>query len=335
MARTRVFVSSTYYDLKQVRNDLEIFIKSMGYEPILFEKGNIVYGKDKKLETYCYKEIDNTDIMICVIGGKYGSESELGGSITQNEIKTALEQGKQLYVFIDKNVLSEYRTWTLNKNIVGIKYSYVDNPLIYDFIDKVYKLPNNNQIMGFENSIDITIYLKEQWSGLFQRFLKEDSKKEETNLARQLKEQISVLDTLVSYLKTDSIDKGKTIENFMYFNNKLLFALKEKLNIKYNFFIKNFSELESLIFSYGFKDIFGNNFPVILSNEDFDIEDWEKGYFYWLNDNGETLKISQRLFDYKTQKLKTDIDDYFVDEDVILIESKPDPPIDDDDEFPF
>jgi hypothetical protein len=54
MARPRVFISSTFYDLKQVRSELERFVKEMGYEPVLNERGHIAYGKDEPLEEYWY-----------------------------------------------------------------------------------------------------------------------------------------------------------------------------------------------------------------------------------------------------------------------------------------
>ena len=50
MARPRVFVSSTFYDLKYIRQDLEYFIKEMGYDPILNERGTIAYGSAERLE---------------------------------------------------------------------------------------------------------------------------------------------------------------------------------------------------------------------------------------------------------------------------------------------
>lgn len=73
MAKPRVFVSSTFYDLKQVRADLERFIKELGYESILNERGNIAYGSIERLEEYCYKEVALCDIVIAIIGGRLGS----------------------------------------------------------------------------------------------------------------------------------------------------------------------------------------------------------------------------------------------------------------------
>lgn len=49
MAKPRVFISSTFYDLRQVRQDLDQFIMSLGYEPIRNEEGDIPYGKDAEL----------------------------------------------------------------------------------------------------------------------------------------------------------------------------------------------------------------------------------------------------------------------------------------------
>jgi hypothetical protein len=41
MARPRIFISSTYYDLKYIRASLDLFIESLGFEPVLSEKGDI------------------------------------------------------------------------------------------------------------------------------------------------------------------------------------------------------------------------------------------------------------------------------------------------------
>lgn len=76
MARPRIFVSSTFYDLRQVRIDLERFITSIGYEVVMNERGNIPYGSTERLEQYCYREIQSVDILVSIIGGRYGNESQ-------------------------------------------------------------------------------------------------------------------------------------------------------------------------------------------------------------------------------------------------------------------
>ena len=100
MARPRVFISSTYYDLKNVRADLDRFVRELGYDPVLNERGQIPYGTDERLEEYCYKEVELCDVLVSVIGGRYGStSSEDPYSISQKELKTALSLGKPVFIF--------------------------------------------------------------------------------------------------------------------------------------------------------------------------------------------------------------------------------------------
>lgn len=172
MAKPRIFISSTFYDLRQIRVELDKFIESLGYEPVRNEEGDIPYGKDEELQEYCYKEIENIDILVSIIGGRFGSKANgeergAGYSISQKELKTAIQSNKQVFIFIDKKVATEYETYVLNKNLSAVNYKYVDNPSIYKFIEEVKNLHNNNNIKDFETADDIIRYLREQLAGLF------------------------------------------------------------------------------------------------------------------------------------------------------------------------
>ena len=162
MAKPRVFVSSTYYDQRHVRADLEIFIKEMGYEPVLSESGHVPYGKEDKPEEYCYKEIGNVDILVAIVGGRYGSPSASNPthSISQIELKTAHELGKPIYIFIDRNVNNEYSTYLLNKDNSDVQYGSVDDLMVFKFMEEIKELPFNNPITSFETSADIIRYLR-------------------------------------------------------------------------------------------------------------------------------------------------------------------------------
>lgn len=50
MADMRVFVSSTCYDLSLLRSQLRTFIKSVGYEPVMSDHGDVIY--DPRLHTH-------------------------------------------------------------------------------------------------------------------------------------------------------------------------------------------------------------------------------------------------------------------------------------------
>src|SRR4051812_25077571 len=127
MAVPRVFVSSTFYDLRQIRADLELFIREMGYEAVLHERGGVVYGTSEKLEEYAYREVSLSDLLVSVVGGRYGTESQHGGrSISQEELRRALDGGTQVYIFVEQSVHVEYQTYLSNKG-KEISWRFVDD----------------------------------------------------------------------------------------------------------------------------------------------------------------------------------------------------------------
>lgn len=306
MASTKVFVSSTYYDLKQVRGDIENFLKSMHYDSILHESGNIPYGKGERLENYCYKEIKNSDIVICIIGGKYGSESEHGDSITQNELKRAINDNKKVYIFVEDKVYTEFFTWQKNRDNTEIKYSYVDNPKIYIFLEKVYELPANNQIVSFSKTSEIIEYLKEQWSGLFHEYLIEETKKEEISLALKLKEQIENFNNIIEYLKENNEKINSALNEFMIYNNNFLLKLREFLCLPQSFYVKNINDLDKML-------------NAMYYFQDYSYY-YDRNYYSWKklesNNNPYYLRISKDLFD-ENGNLKKNIDEIFNENSVL------------------
>ena len=293
MAKPRIFISSTFYDLHQIRANIDQFIVDMGYESVRNEEGDIPYGNDERLEEYCYKEIRNVDILINIIGGKYGSPSSKSDySITQQELRTALDENKQVYIFIQKDVYYEYRTYLLNKNNADTKYKYVDNVNIYKFIEEIFNLPVNNNIKDFETSSDITRYLKSQFAGLFQRFLEEQTKLKEASLIRNLQETAKNLDSLVNYLRTQNEGKNDEINRILIMNHPLVTNIRSKLKIPYNFYVEGIRDLEELLSARGYS-----------RTKEYE----DDNYYIWRRVNkNETeerwVKIAKNLFD-EEQKL--------------------------------
>lgn len=257
MARPRIFISSTFYDLRQIRVELDKFIESLGYEPVRNEEGDIPYGKDDALQSYCYKEIENVDILVSIIGSRYGSsamtEKSQEYSVSQMELKTALAENKQVFVFVDKNVATEYETYSLNKSNSDVKYKYVDNPNIYKFIEEIKSLPNNNNIKEFETAEDITSYLKEQFAGLFKQFILDSKRVKEAYVIKDIEKTAKTLRELVDYLKVENHDKDEALGKIININHPLVNKVRELLGIKYNIYIDGRSDLEAILKSRGFE----------------------------------------------------------------------------------
>lgn len=215
MAKPRIFISSTYYDLKYVRNDIENFVKDLGYEPILFESGDIPFKPDLTLDESCYREIENSHLQVLIIGGKYGSPDSktadkakitkdkmfaFYNSITKIEYKTALDKGIPVFVFVEKQVLAEYDTFKLNRDSTTTKYAHVDSINIFKLLDEIYSQRTGNFIKGFEKSEDITNWLKDQWAGIFADFLKNNRTSIEIKtLSSRLNELGSITGALKEY----------------------------------------------------------------------------------------------------------------------------------------
>lgn len=287
MPKPRIFISSTFFDLRQIRSDLDTFIENLGYDPIRNEEGDIPYDKEDALEEYCYKEIKSIDILISIIGGRFGSESRKNNSsISQMELKTALKENKQVYIFIEKNVLSEYETYLLNKSNDSLQYRYVDDKRVYSFIEEIKSLNANNNIKGFETASEITKYLKDQFAGLFQRFLEEQTRIKEISLIRNLEKTAQTLNKLVNFLSDENKGQAEEINKILMINHPLVETLRTKLEIPYNFYIEGFADLKQLLQARNFKEI--------------EPELWDIGISTWIktaNRKKTIITITNNLFD--------------------------------------
>ncbi|SCZ02244.1 DUF4062 domain-containing protein [Flavobacterium caeni] len=252
MAKPRIFISSTFYDLRYIRAEIDQFIENLGYQAIRNEEGDIPYGKDEALEEYCYNEIQNIDILISIIGGRFGTESRSKDiSISNMELKIALQEDKQVYIFVEKNVLAEYETYLINKGM-DIKYKHVDDVRIYQFIEEIKSLPNNNNIKGFEVNSEILIYLKEQFAGLFQRFLQNQSRVKEISLINKLDATSKTLNQLVTFLSKENQESSEEINRILMINHPLVEEIKEHLKIDYQFYILELLDVETLLKARGY-----------------------------------------------------------------------------------
>lgn len=298
MARPRVFISSTYYDLKQIRIDIDRFLKEIGYESVRNETGQIPYGKSISPEDGCYKEIANADIVVSIIGGKFGTTSNDNAfSISQRELKKALEQDKQVFIFIDKAVYAEYNLWYKNKDkehIDSIDFYAVDNKKIFEHIEAIKALDNNNAYTTFESSHEIVGYLREQFAGLFQQFLQQQKLNKEINLIAELSNTSNTLQQMIKHFSEANKDHNSSINELVLSNHPAMTAIKKVLGTKIRVFFLSYEELGYLLNSFGYKS-------QIMTTEDesCDIEIWIRE----IKKSTINIFVSNELFD-KDGKLK-------------------------------
>lgn len=218
MAKPRIFVSSIYYDLKHVRRHVESFIKSFGYDSVLFESGDIPFHHTQPLDASCYEEVANCDIFILIIGGRYGSKDsssekipspkaddkmyEFYNSITQKEYVKARDKNIPIFIFVESGVLAEYETFKKNRDNIYINYAHVDSINIFRLLDEILSQRRNNLMQAFDSIDDITIWLRDQWAGLFADFMRKRSTDFQlANLQDQVRELKAISEALLVYNK--------------------------------------------------------------------------------------------------------------------------------------
>lgn len=205
MAGLRIFVSSTCYDLSILRAQLRLFIESMGYVPIMSDYEDILYDPRIHIHTSCLDEINNCDILILIIGSRFGNKGSIEAlnkinfeklkseslnvealkqkeclSVTQLEVLKGIENSIPVYTFIEKRVDYDYKLYEKNKSndfIDKIEFPSIERQdiakYIFNFINFIHFRTKGNNIFTFEKTQDIEDTLRKQWSGYFQRLLYE------------------------------------------------------------------------------------------------------------------------------------------------------------------
>jgi hypothetical protein len=255
--KPRVFVSSTYYDLKHVRERIERFIESYNFEPVLFESDNVIFEHNKPLDTSCYNEVKLCQIMILLIGGRYGSS--ISGeninekkdiynkeyvSITRKEYETALKMNIPVFIFVEKNVFADYQTYKKNKTFfkseskkdaTEFSFAHVDDINVFKFLNTLQEKP----IKTFESVEEIENYLGNQIAGMLYLYLQQlqiISKEEKVlDSVAELQNIVERMNTMVQAVGKNVIE-GNSLEDVIFNQNKILidyFTSQFSDNIKF------------------------------------------------------------------------------------------------------
>ncbi len=195
----RVFVSSTCYDLRDIRVALRQYIVNFGFEPVMSEFGDIFYDYEQHVQDACITAIEKSNIFLLIVGNQYGSiyhhqaNPEIPNSVTLAEFKKALSVNIPKHIFVSKFLNHDYQNFSRYfqeklkqyfsknnisdedtiKSIQHVRQS-VDNTYpfpqpsykyIFHFLDVITELKVNNAVFQFEDFDDITEQLRRQWAG--------------------------------------------------------------------------------------------------------------------------------------------------------------------------
>jgi hypothetical protein len=186
-------------------------------------------------------------------------------------------------------------------------------------LEKLYNLPANNPITGFQTTKDITDYLRAQWAGLFQRFLREQNRLSEIQVLDEVKTVASTLQQLVEFLTKERQNKDAAIQSILLSNHPAFRRFAFLTKTPYRVFFTSLAELNTWLKVRGWK-------PVDKDAFDNDsVLEWHRDKYY--------LKLTEPIFD-KNGRLKNFSDEEWKDEwlQQLPIPSEKD---EDDDDIPF
>jgi len=169
MSKTRIFLSSTCYDLAAVREALRDHILQLGHEPVLSEYPSFPVNPEATAIENCKTNVErNCDILILIVGGRRGAlDPESGRSVTNAEYDRAWERGIPCFVFVNRSVSTLYRVW--EKNPTADFSPDVDFPEVFEFIRRIQE--ENRWTFTFERTAEIKEVLTIQLSTMLRELI--------------------------------------------------------------------------------------------------------------------------------------------------------------------
>lgn len=170
----RVFVSSTCYDLIDLRAHVEHSLRDMGMAPVLSDAATsdfTVVPGENSIET-CLVNVASCDHIVVILSQRYGPTLEKYGhphlSATHLEYQQAVKGQKPIYFYVRDRLLAEYQIWKKNPES---RNNYVwcqkadDAENLFKLI-KEHEAPpeqgvsRNNWIKTFQSSTDLVVQIQ-------------------------------------------------------------------------------------------------------------------------------------------------------------------------------
>ena len=153
----KVFLSSTCYNLEDLRAELELYLISKRHKPLLSNRDTFPVEPGIHRHDVCLNAITDCDLFIIIIDSRYGANyyRDNSISITCAEYRKAVEQNIRTLVFVRESVFNERFTYKKNRNLVGFSPSFVDDIRVFALIDEIQQHPNGYWMQSFHDVTNV------------------------------------------------------------------------------------------------------------------------------------------------------------------------------------
>ena len=226
MRKPTVFISSTGYDLMQIREELSEFIENeLGYEALLSEKDVFPIYSNLNVSDNCIRTVeDRADLFILIIGGRSGYVvGDTETSITNLEYKTARKKGIPAYIFVEERIISLAPIW--RKNPDGDFSDVVDSNKVFEFVEEL-SAEGKNWIFKFKNAQEIIETVRAQFAFFINEGLEFKRKFFETEISQKVSGYSGKVFRI-------AIEKPMAWE-YLLFLEALAYNLQQQQDLKYD-----------------------------------------------------------------------------------------------------
>lgn len=204
-----IFISSTIADLHYLRDALRDSIEDLAYKPIMSDYGEVGYLAPTTAADSCYRTVAQCQLVILIIGKRYGDVDEKGLSVTHKEFLRAKEEGIPIISFIENEVLTFKQVYDTDpSSTLWDKFSKMDNPrATFDLIDRIKASPTFNSCIRFTSAGDAKRLLKLQIADFVGERLNETIRPMKSDVQDVLAEVKAIRQELQSKATSGNVNK--------------------------------------------------------------------------------------------------------------------------------
>ena len=161
-----VFLSSTCYDLIDVRAEVEMDLEAIGLKPILSDRpsSEFAVASDANSIESCLVNVRQCDYFIVVLSQRYGPSLKKAGypdiSATHLEYLEAKRTKKPIYMYVRDRLEADYNIWKKNKgNKVTLSWVNDKDQGIFQLLEEHRRLAmhskKSNWVWIFRDSVEL------------------------------------------------------------------------------------------------------------------------------------------------------------------------------------
>jgi hypothetical protein len=178
----RVFISSTCFDLIDLRAELKAFFHQAGVEPVMSDSldSEFQVKPDRNSIETCLTNVRDCDEFLIILSKRYGPSLEKAGyediSATHLEYREAVKNKMPIRMFVRDRLEADYTIWKNNGKNSSIQLSWCKEPndrktfeLLEEHRELNSKSNQNNWLWLYSDSIQLKQRLAVEYKELFAR----------------------------------------------------------------------------------------------------------------------------------------------------------------------